>query len=55
MNLNVAVLDEALELLDFAFCYDQVMYCYDLADRGQFEVRYDALAQMHRFRLRFER
>ena len=36
---------EANELLEFAFRYDQIMYCFELADRGQFEVRYDPLEQ----------
>lgn len=34
-----------MELVEFAFHYDQIMYCFELADRGQFEVRYDSLEQ----------
>jgi hypothetical protein len=45
VEINPAALAEALELVDFASRYDQIMYCYELADRGQFEVRYDPLAQ----------
>lgn len=40
---NPATLAEAMELVEFAFRYDQIMYCFELADRGQFEVRYDPL------------
>jgi len=43
VRLNSAALVEAMELADFAFCYDQVMYCFELAERGQFEVRYEPL------------
>jgi hypothetical protein len=34
-----------MELVEFAFRYDQVMYCFESADRGQFDVRYDPLEQ----------
>ena len=34
-----------MELVEFAFRYEQIMYCFELADRGQFEVRYDPLEQ----------
>lgn len=47
--VNTAVLAEAVELVEFAFRYDQIMYCFELADRGQFEVRFDSLAQCTTF------
>jgi hypothetical protein len=45
VQLNPAVFAEAIELVEFAFRYEQIMHCFELADRGQFEVRYDALEQ----------
>jgi hypothetical protein len=42
---NPAAFAEAMELVEFAFRYDQIMYCFELVDRGQFEVRYDPLEQ----------
>ncbi len=42
---NPAAFAEAMELVEFAFLYDQIMYCFELVDRGQFEVRYDPLGQ----------
>lgn len=47
---NPAALAESMELVEFAFGYDQIMYCFELSDRGQFEVRYDPLAQCTAFR-----
>jgi hypothetical protein len=44
-QVNSAALAEALELLDFASRCDPIMYCFELADRGQYEVRYDPLAR----------
>ena len=32
-------------MVEFAFNYEQVMYCFELADRGQFDVRFDPLDQ----------
>jgi hypothetical protein len=49
LQVNAAVLAEAMELVEFAYRYDQIMYCFELADRGQFEVRYDSLAQCTSF------
>lgn len=49
LQVNAAVLAEAMELVEFAYRYDQIMYCFELADRGQFEVRYDSLAQCTTF------
>jgi hypothetical protein len=45
VQFNPAVFREALDLVEFAFRYDQIMYCFELADRGQFEVRYDPLEE----------
>jgi hypothetical protein len=45
LQVNLVVLAEAMELVEFAYRYDQVMYCFELAERGQFEVRYDPLTQ----------
>jgi hypothetical protein len=45
VQFNPAAFAEAMELVEFAFCYDQIMYCFELVDRGQFEVRYDLLEQ----------
>jgi hypothetical protein len=45
VHFNPAAYAEAMELVEFASRYDQIMYCFELADRGQFEVRYDPLAQ----------
>lgn len=45
IQFNPAAFAEAMELVEFAFHYDQIMYCFELADRGQFEVRYDSLEQ----------
>jgi hypothetical protein len=45
IQFNPAVFAEAMELAEFAFRYDQIMYCFELADHGQFEVRYDPLEQ----------
>jgi hypothetical protein len=42
---NPAAFAEAMELVEFAFRYDQIMYCFELVDRGQFEVRYDPFEQ----------
>ncbi len=42
---NPAAFAEAMELVEFAFLYDQITYCFELVDRGQFEVRYDPLDQ----------
>jgi hypothetical protein len=30
-----------MELVEFAFRCDQIMYCFELADRGQFSSRPD--------------
>ena len=49
LQVNPAVITEAMELVEFAYRYDQVMYCFELADRGQFDVRYDSLAQCTTF------
>lgn len=49
VQFNPAALAEATELVEFAFRYDQIMYCFELAERGQFEVRYDPLAQCTAF------
>jgi len=49
VQFNPAALAEAMELVEFAFRYDQIMYCFELAERGQFEVRYDPLAQCTAF------
>jgi hypothetical protein len=45
VQFNPAAFAEAMELVEFAFRYDQIMYCFELADRGQFEVRYYPLEQ----------
>ena len=45
VQFNAAVFIEAKELVEFAFAYDQIMYCFGLSDRGQFDVRYDALTR----------
>jgi hypothetical protein len=45
IQFNAAVFAEAMELVEFAFRYEQIMYCFELADRGQFEVRYDPLVR----------
>jgi hypothetical protein len=45
LEINTAVLAEASQFVEFAARYDQIMYCFELADRGQFEVRYDPLAE----------
>lgn len=44
-QFNSAAFAEAMELVEFAFRYEQIMYCFQLADRGQFQVRYDPLEQ----------
>jgi hypothetical protein len=49
LQVNAAVLAEAMELVEFAYRYDQIIYSFELADRGQFEVRYDSLAQCTSF------
>jgi hypothetical protein len=49
LQVNPSVLAEAMELVEFAYRYDQIMYSFELADRGQFEVRYDLLAQCTTF------
>jgi hypothetical protein len=36
MRLNPAAVHEATELLKFSYKFDQVMFCYELADRGQY-------------------
>lgn len=43
VQFNSAIFAEARELVEFAFNYEQVMYCFELADRGQFDVRFDPL------------
>jgi hypothetical protein len=45
VQFSAVVFREALDLVEFAFRYDQIMYCFELADRGQFEVRYDPLEE----------
>jgi hypothetical protein len=45
VQFNPSAFAEAMELVEFAFRYDQIMYCFELADRGQFDVRYDPLEQ----------
>src|ERR1039457_4957325 len=45
VQFNPAAFAEAMELVEFAFRYDQIMYCFELVERGQFEVRYDPLEQ----------
>ena len=45
VQFSSVVFAEAMELVEFAFDYEQIMYCFELADRGQFEVRYDPLEQ----------
>src|ERR1035438_7454922 len=40
-EINAAVLAEASELVEFASRFDQIMYCFELADREQHDVRYD--------------
>jgi hypothetical protein len=50
IQFNSAALVEAMELVEFAFLYEQIMYCFELADRGQFDVHYDPLAQRTVFR-----
>ena len=52
---NPATLEEAMELVEFAFLYDQIMYCFEFVDRGQFEVRYDPLESAHCLYLRLRR
>lgn len=44
-EINPAVLAEASELVEFASRFDQIMYCFELADREQHSVRYDPLTQ----------
>jgi hypothetical protein len=44
-QFNSAAFAEAMELVEFAFRYEQIMYCFQLADREQFQVRYDPLEQ----------
>jgi hypothetical protein len=44
-EINTAALAEASELVDFASRFDQIMYCFELADREQNDVRYDPLTQ----------
>lgn len=46
VQFNPAAFAEAMELVEFAFRYDQIMYCFELVERGQFEVRYDPLEQL---------
>lgn len=50
VKFSPAVFREAVDLVKFAFRYDQIMYCFELADRGQFEVRYDPLGERTHFR-----
>jgi hypothetical protein len=45
VQFNPATFAEAKELVEFAFNYEQVMYCFELADRSQFGVRFDPLDQ----------
>lgn len=49
LRLNPAVLQEATELLDYGFAYDQVMTSYELAERGQYEVQFDLASACVRF------
>jgi hypothetical protein len=49
IEINPAILTEAKELVEFASCFDQVMYCFELADREQHAVRYDPLTPENRF------
>jgi hypothetical protein len=49
VEFSPTVFREALDLVEFAFRYDQIMYCFELADRGQFEVRYDPLEERTHF------
>jgi hypothetical protein len=42
-GVNSAALTEALELVDFASRCHPIMYCFELTDRGQYEVRYERL------------
>jgi hypothetical protein len=42
-QVNPAVLAEADEFIAFTSRYDQIMYSFELADRGQFNVSYDPL------------
>ena len=45
IQFNPAAFAEAMEPVEFAFRCDQIVYCFELADRGQFEVRNDLLQQ----------
>jgi hypothetical protein len=45
LEINLAALAEASELVEFASRLDQIMYCFDLTDREQQAVRYDPLTQ----------
>jgi hypothetical protein len=49
LRLNPAVLQEATELLEYGFPYDQVMTSYELAERGQYEVQFDPASACIRF------
>jgi hypothetical protein len=49
VQFNPAAFAEAMDLVEFAFRYDQIMYCFELVDRGQFEVRYNPLEQCTTF------
>jgi hypothetical protein len=46
---NPAAFADAMQMVEFAFRYDQIMYCFELVDRGQFEARYDPLEQRTNF------
>jgi hypothetical protein len=45
MRLNLAIYQEASEMIRYARRYEQVMFCFELADRGQFDVRFDPISQ----------
>lgn len=45
LEINAAALAEASALVEFASRFDQIMYCFELADREQHDVRYDPLTQ----------
>ncbi len=45
LRINPAVYQEASEMFHYSFLYDQVMTCFDLAIRDQFDVRFDPLSK----------
>lgn len=49
MRLNPAAVHEATELLKFSYKFDQVMLCYELADRGQYTVAFDPASSCIKF------